>query len=81
MLYVILCVPSTVAISGVTTVLNFVFIMPLLVFECYKNGIVLYIVFWDFLFSLNILQQIHLGVVCNFTFIHCKYIFHGENEL
>lgn len=81
MLYVLLCVPSTLATAGVTTVLNFVFIIPLFVFECYKNGIALYIVFWDFLFSLNILQPIHLGVVYIFTFIHCKYIFHGENEL
>lgn len=48
--HAVLCLPSTLATSGVTTIPNFVFIFPLLVFECYKSGIVLYIVFWDFLF-------------------------------
>lgn len=49
-LHAVLCLPSTLTTSGVTTIPNFVFIFPLLVFECYKKGIVLYIVFWDFLF-------------------------------
>lgn len=64
----VLCLPSTLATSRVTTIPNLAFIFPLPVFECYKNGIVLYIVFWDFLF--------HSAFCDRFILVLCMY-FHS----